>query len=173
MIRTKKQVLIHAEGLICKQVYLELGHNIVDDYKNGIVTTFYNAFYLNPKQVQVTGQNGVIQTVNANERIYLYGRDNSKRPVLIPTVFKKSTWDAQFANATPSDYDELFINTIGYVNQKEVNNLWTGEEKQKVQYWAHPVTIHKNGQDIEVNGITVNDLEIVTPEMLTELNIIN
>jgi len=82
-----------------------------------------------------------------------------KRPKVL---YKRTTHEALFNGGLKLDqYDSALIQNIGFVNNKEANNLWTGQEIQRVSYWAKP----------EVGGITINDLEVITPEKLLELKI--
>lgn len=81
--------------------------------------------------------------------------------------FKRLTWDNQFGGVSKTSYDTLFISTIALVNDRELNNTWTGQELQRISYWAKPMTF--NGETL--GGITASDLEIVTPEILATLNL--
>ena len=63
--------------------------------------------------------------------------------------YKKSTFYGVVGNPSPSQYDDVMIAQIAFVNGK----VWTGNELQKVYYWE----------------LTANDLEKVTEQEIATL----
>lgn len=137
MIATTKQVLIDSQLGIWNKVYLQVSNRV----DGGLIQYDVTMFILVP--------------VDENTNTFqLYKRAK--------VLYRISTHEALFGGGLKLDqYDNALIQNIGFVNNKELNNLWTGQEIQRISYWAKP----------EVGGITINDLEVITPEKLLELKI--
>lgn len=86
-------------------------------------------------------------------------------------LYKRSTWDSVFGGVPKSAYDMALISAIIFLNNRTVNNQWTGREIQRKSYWATPdVCRLPNGEHPEF-GVVGADLEIVTPQILDSLNL--
>jgi len=148
MIRTTKQVFIDSQNDVWGQVYVSNGEIVLGD----IVKVEVIQQVLTPISTQMLVE-GVVQTVQKN--VF----QTFKQSI---ALYKRSTWDALFVGLTRNDYDQALINSILFVNAKTINDTWTGQEIQRVSYYAKP----------ESGGISqASDLEIVTPEILQGLNL--
>lgn len=79
----------------------------------------------------------------------------------IQCFFKIQTWFNNFATLPLDQYDAVFIQTIDFVNEKERNDLWTGNEIQRISWWAKE----------EFGGVVADDCKIITLENLQEQEI--
>jgi len=161
MIRTKnnKKVLIEAQNGIFGNVYMQVMNPNFNDL-NDTVQVDVQLFYIKQKTIKnpQINQSGVLEEIEVTKSYFeQFGG--------YVGLFKRSTWNNVFGGVSKDDYDTLFINTINLVNERERNDAWTGQELQRISYWAKPITF--NG--IELGGITGEDLEIVTPQMLQDL----
>lgn len=140
MIGTTKQVLIDAQVGIWNKVYLQVGNR--NDSQDGLLIQYDVTMF-------------VLVPIDENtNKFQLYKRGKA--------IYKRSTHEGLYNGGLKLEqYDSSLIQNIGFVNNKELNNLWTGQEIQRISYWAKP----------EVGGITINDLEVITPEKLALLKV--
>lgn len=161
MIRTKvnKQVMIDSQNGLYGNAYMQVMNPNFND-SNDTVQVDIQLFCVKQKTIKQPQRNesGLIEEVDVIKSYF-------EQFVGYIGIFKHSTWNIVFGGVSKEDYDTLFINTINLVNERERNNAWTGQELQRISYWAKPMTF--NG--VELGGITGEDLEIVTPQMLQDL----
>ncbi len=154
MIRTKKQVLIDAENDVWGVVYIQTGNQSHNDKLQLPVVHF------DVDRMIVVQEERIVKNEQGHpeKRLvkFLHTYKSTK------AIYKKTTFENKFAGLTTAQMDQKTIESIHFVNEKTRNNGWTGNEIQKVSYWAKP----------ETGGITAADLEIVIPEMLIEEGII-
>lgn len=154
MIRTKKPVLIDAENDVWGVVYIQTGqqaHN--DKLEIPIVQFDVDRFIVVNEERIVKNELGHPEKKLVK---FLHCYKSTK------AIYRKSTFENKFLGLTDAQMDLKTIQSIHFVNEMTRNNQWTGNEIQKVSYWAKP----------ETGGITADDLEIVTPQMLIEDGII-
>lgn len=150
MIRTTQPQIIDALNRIEAVAYMEVDNRREPD---GVVIfdTLIKVLdvEIRPTMVNVlVGQNeqgGDIFT--QEERMFAY--PYFKTLLVRESKYKKSTFYGAVGNPTPSEYDDVMIAQINYVNSR----TWTGNELQKIYYW----------------NLTTSDMEKVTEEELEQL----
>jgi hypothetical protein len=156
MIRTKQPQVVDAMNRESAVVYMEACNR--RESKEAQTVTFDVFMYtiesvtrienVNVLKTRLDGETG--ETVNyyeAEER-------NVTRPFLKiiskrDAIYKMSTFYGAVGNPTPSQYDDVMIAQIAFINSK----VWDGTEAQKVYFWE----------------LTASDVEKVTADEMQNL----
>ena len=150
MIRTKQPQVLDALNRISAVAYMEAENRREPD---GVVI-FDTVFKVLDIELRQTIENVVVgQNEEGGDIIEqqtkTFAHPYFKTIYTREARYKKSTFYGAVGNPAPSQYDDVMIAQIAYVNSK----VWTGNELQKVYYW----------------DLTATDLEKVTEAEIATL----
>ena len=150
MIRTKQPQVLDALNRISAVAYMEAENRREPD---GVVI-FDTVFKVLDIEYRQTIENVVVSQNEEGgdiieQQTKTFAHPYFKTIYTREARYKKSTFYGAIGNPAPSQYDDVMIAQIVYVNSK----AWTGNELQKVYYW----------------DLTATDLEKVTDEEVAQL----
>lgn len=150
MIRTKQPQVLDALNRVSAVAYIEAENRREPD---GVVIfdTVFKVLDIELRQKienVVVGQNEEGGDI-IEQQVKTFAHPQFKTLFTREARYKKSTFYSAVGNPSPSQYDDVMIAQIAYVNSK----VWTGNELQKVYYWE----------------LTANDLEKVTEQEIATL----
>lgn len=155
MILIDKEVVLESRIGFKEKPYLECKNpTYVIDVDEPIVIVPVVQYILKVREIDVPGRFG---QASKKQQKFL---EPFGQPVTC--VFRLQTWFNNFATLPLDQYDQKFIQTIDFVNQKERNGTWTGNELQQISWWAKE----------EFGGVVGTDCKIITDQMLIDLDII-
>ena len=133
MIRTKQPQVVDAMNRESAVVYMEACNR--RESKEAQTVTFDVFMYTIESVTRVESVN-VIKTREDGSEYYETEMANVTRPFLKiiskrDAIYKMSTFYGAVGNPTPSQYDDVMIAQIAFINSK----VWDGTEAQKVYFW--------------------------------------
>lgn len=134
MINTTIEVPIEPiEAGVKKKIYLE-SHSPNRQDKGSIPTVTYTI-----SMYTMEGEEG-------NQKLVPY------QSSIKTARFRLVRWLELFGNYTPNElaaiHDQKFIENISFVNEREINEEWTGNEIQRVSFWAKYLQENSGGFEI-------------------------
>jgi hypothetical protein len=154
MIRTKQPQVVDAMNRESAVIYMK-ADNKRESVENQ--TVMFDVFMYSIDTVtRVESVNVSYQNEN-DETYYVSEQRTVTRPYLKliskrDAIYKMSTFYGAVGNPTPSQYDDVMIAQIDFINSK----VWDGTEAQKVYFW--------NLTAADVEKVTAEEMEtLLTP----------